>query len=103
MKNTDLPMAPMVTAPVAPPRMEQFVPQTDVCTTSINFVVKNGSIEHVDFAGGCEGNLKGIASMIEGMHVDFVMDRFSGITCGEKSTSCVDQLCLALAEHLEKD
>jgi hypothetical protein len=40
--------------------------------------------------------------MIEGMNVDFVLDRFSGITCGSKSTSCVDQFCHALQAYKDK-
>jgi len=82
--------------------VERFVPEKGVCTKEIDFVVEDGSIEYVNFAGGCEGNLKAIASMIEGMHVDFVLDRFSGITCGSKTTSCVDQFCTALQAHLKK-
>lgn len=97
MNTTQLHMAP------AHSKVEHFVPKTDVCTKEINFVVENGSIDYIDFAGGCEGNLKAIASMIEGMHVDFVLDRFSGITCGSKSTSCVDQLCKALVEFQKKE
>jgi uncharacterized protein (TIGR03905 family) len=93
----------MVSPRIARPKMEHFVPEKGVCTKEIDFVVDNGSLDYVSFAGGCEGNLKAIASMIEGMNVDFVLDRFSGITCGSKSTSCVDQLCHALREYLGKD
>ena len=99
MDNTQFQMAPVVD--VAPTNAEHFVPQ-DVCTKEIHFVVDNGSIDYVSFAGGCEGNLKAISSMVEGMNVDFVLDRFSGITCGSKTTSCVDQLCHALREYMGK-
>lgn len=102
MDNAQFQMAPMAAVPAPRAGVEHFTPEQGVCTKEIDFVVDNGSIDYVHFAGGCEGNLKAIASMIEGMNVDFVLDRFSGITCGSKSTSCVDQLCHALREHLGK-
>ncbi|EGB13774.1 hypothetical protein DND132_0558 [Pseudodesulfovibrio mercurii] len=92
----------MRTVPGPRARVEHFIPEGSVCTKEIDFVVDNGSIDYVNFSGGCEGNLKAIAAMIEGMNVDFVLDRFSGITCGSKSTSCVDQFCHALQEYKNK-
>lgn len=89
----------MRTVPSARAQVEHFVPEADVCTKEIDFIVDNGSIDYVNFSGGCEGNLKAIAAMIEGMNVDFVLDRFSGITCGSKSTSCMDQFCHALEAY----
>ena len=85
------------------PKLEHFTPEGCICAKDISFVVDKGSIDYVNFGGGCEGNHKAIANMIEGMSVDFVIDRFKGITCGSKSTSCVDQLCNALAEHMRKE
>lgn len=93
---------PMAAVP-AHSKVVHFVPEQGVCTKEINFVVDNGSLDYVSFAGGCEGNLKAIASMVQGMHVDFILDRFSGITCGSKSTSCVDQLCHALQDYLKNE
>ncbi|WP_272699686.1 TIGR03905 family TSCPD domain-containing protein [Desulfovibrio sp. Fe33] len=90
------------TVPSSRVHVEHYTPEAGVCTKEIDFVVDNGSIDYVNFSGGCEGNLKAIASMIEGMNVDFVLDRFSGITCGSKSTSCMDQFCHALQEYKEK-
>ena len=103
MDNKQLHMAPANSTSATRTDLQHFVTDSDVCTKEIHFVVDKGSIDYVDFGGGCEGNLKGIANMIEGMSVDFVLDRFSGITCGSKSTSCVDQLCHALVEHMEKE
>ena len=56
----------------------------------------NGIIENVTFIGGCNGNLKGIGSLVEGMDVDQVIARLEGTTCGFKATSCPDQLAQAL-------
>ena len=50
----------------------------------------------MQFIGGCNGNLKGIASLVEGMDIDEVIGRIEGIQCGMKSTSCPDQLAKAL-------
>ncbi|MEZ7195599.1 TIGR03905 family TSCPD domain-containing protein [Pseudodesulfovibrio karagichevae] len=94
--------APMASMPRGRAKIEHFIPEEGVCTKEIDFIVDNGSIDYVNFSGGCEGNLKAIAAMIEGMNVDFVLDRFSGITCGSKSTSCVDQFCHALQAYKDK-
>ncbi|MCI7057281.1 MAG: TIGR03905 family TSCPD domain-containing protein [Selenomonas bovis] len=56
------------------------------------------TIENVEVLGGCNGNLKGIAQLVEGMDIDFVIGRCKGNTCGPRSTSCPDQLAHALEE-----
>ena len=66
------------------------------CSREINFEVENGKVKNVQFIGGCNGNLKGIASLVEGMDADAVIERCQGITCGMKRTSCPDQLAQAL-------
>ena len=48
--------------------------------------------------GGCNGNLKGICSLVQGMNVDAVIERLEGIHCGMKATSCPDQLAQALKQ-----
>lgn len=72
------------------------------CSQEINFELKDGKVYNVSFLGGCNGNLKGIASLIEGMDVDEVIARVSGIRCGMKSTSCPDQLAKALQAAKEQ-
>lgn len=54
------------------------------------------TLENVSFLGGCNGNLKGIGSLIKGMKIDDVIKRLEGTQCGMKGTSCPDQLALAL-------
>ena len=68
------------------------------CSQKIFFDVENGKVHNVQFLGGCNGNLKGIGALVEGMDIDTVISRVSGITCGMKSTSCPDQLAQALKE-----
>ncbi len=68
------------------------------CSREICFEIEDGKIQSVEFLGGCNGNLKGISSLVVGMDVDEVIARLEGTTCGSKSTSCPDQLARALKE-----
>ena len=68
------------------------------CSQRILFDVVDGKVHNVQFIGGCNGNLKGIAALVEGMDVDTVIERVQGVTCGMKKTSCPDQLAQALKE-----
>lgn len=66
------------------------------CSQRILFEIEDGKVMNVQFLGGCNGNLKGIGALVEGMSVDEVISRVDGITCGMKATSCPDQLAQAL-------
>lgn len=66
------------------------------CSYQINFSINGDHVNDVEFVGGCNGNAKGIAALVEGMKVDEVISRLSSIRCGMKFTSCPDQLSLAL-------
>ena len=66
------------------------------CSREITFEVVEGKVHNVKFYGGCNGNLKGIGALVEGMAIDDVISRVEGVTCGPKSTSCPDQLAQAL-------
>lgn len=67
-----------------------------VCSKEITFDVKDNKVYGVRFQGGCNGNLKGIGALVEGMDIDDVIRRVEGVRCGLKSTSCPDQLAQAL-------
>ena len=71
-----------------------------VCAQKIFFDIEDGKISNVQFLGGCNGNLKGIAALVEGMDAADVISRVEGVRCGMKSTSCPDQLAQALKEAL---
>lgn len=71
------------------------------CSTSIDVEVVDGKIKFVQFFGGCNGNLKGIASLVTGMEVDDAISKLKGIRCGFKPTSCPDQLAHALEQIKE--
>lgn len=68
------------------------------CSRSITFDIEDGVVRNVRFEGGCNGNLKGIGAIVDGMKVEDIIDKLSGIRCGFKSTSCPDQLAQALME-----
>ena len=69
-----------------------------VCSQRIFFEVEDNKVKNVQFIGGCNGNLKGIASLVDGMDIDDVIARVEGTTCGMKQTSCPDQLAQALKQ-----
>ena len=71
------------------------------CSQRIFFEIEDGKVKDVEFLGGCNGNLKGIGSLVEGMDVDEVIRRIEGIQCGMKATSCPDQLAQALKKAKE--
>lgn len=66
------------------------------CSQKIFFDVEDGKVHNVQFLGGCNGNLKGIAALVRGMKVDDAIARLKGIRCGMNTTSCPDQIALAL-------
>ena len=72
-----------------------------VCSKEINFDLVDGKVHNVSFVGGCNGNLKGICSLIEGQDAKEVIKWLDGIQCGFKNTSCPDQLAQALKSALQ--
>lgn len=68
------------------------------CSRSVLFDIEDGKVKNVQYIGGCNGNLKGIGALVEGMDVDEAISRLEGIQCGMKATSCPDQLAQALKE-----
>lgn len=73
------------------------------CSVKIDFDIIDGKVHNVAFLGGCNGNLKGISALVEGMTPEEVISRCKDIKCGFKSTSCPDQLATALAQSLVKN
>ena len=72
------------------------------CSRSIHIELNDdNTINNVSFYGGCNGNLKGIGKLIEGMPADKVVEKLEGVTCGFKNTSCPDQLAQALKEMMK--
>ena len=72
-----------------------------VCSTKIDFELDNGIIKKVEFAKGCDGNLKAVANLVTGMKASDAVAKLKGIRCGKRPTSCPDQLARALEQELE--
>ena len=70
------------------------------CSQEIHFDLKDGKVYNVSFVGGCNGNLKGISKLVEGQDAQRIIDLLKGNTCGFKSTSCPDQLAIALEQAM---
>ena len=73
-----------------------------VCSQAIELKLFGDEIAEVNFYGGCSGNLKGIAALVEGKKAEEIIPLIKGIKCGFKPTSCPDQLANALQEALNE-
>lgn len=71
------------------------------CSSQISFDIEDNKITNVSFSGGCNGNLKAIAKLVEGMAVEEIEEKLLGNTCGFKNTSCADQLAKAVRQAKE--
>ena len=78
-----------------------YIPR-GTCSRKMMVDVENGIIKDVKIEGGCSGNLQGITNLVRGMKVQDAIDKMKGIRCGFKSTSCPDQLAIALEQAREK-
>ncbi len=68
------------------------------CSRMVIVDVEDGVIKNCSFVGGCAGNTQGVAALVKGMKVEDAISKIKGIKCGFKTTSCPDQLALALEE-----
>lgn len=73
-----------------------------VCSREIHVDLDGDTVKHVDFVGGCDGNLRAISKLVSGMKVDDVVRILEGNTCGPRQTSCADQLTRALREAAQQ-
>lgn len=75
----------------------------NTCSTVIDLDIDQGVVTNVRFTGGCNGNLKSIPALVNGMTADEIAAKLGGITCGPKSTSCGDQLARAVLAAKEAE
>lgn len=80
----------------------QYTPR-GVCSRRMTFEIENGIVADLKVEGGCNGNLKGISSLVKGLPVKEVIERLSGINCGGRGTSCPDQIAQALKKFTEQN
>ena len=83
--------------------MEYRYRPSAVCSSEMIFDIDENThiINELKVINGCNGNLKGISSLVKGMKVEDVITKLSGITCGFRQTSCPDQIATALKEFIE--
>jgi len=85
--------------------MEYIYEPNGVCSTKMIFDIDENEniVKDLKVINGCNGNLKGISSLIKGMKIDDIISKLSGIKCGFKDTSCPDQIAKALIEFKTKE
>lgn len=74
-----------------------------VCPSKLEFELDGNTVHNISFQGGCNGNLKALSILADGMTVDQVREKLLGVTCGLKKTSCSDQLAQALIKALDQE
>ena len=72
-----------------------------VCARQVDFDLEDGKVHNLSFVSGCNGNLKAIGKLVEGMEKDRLVSILKGNTCGPSSTSCADQLAQAVEKAVE--
>ncbi|MBR3294315.1 MAG: TIGR03905 family TSCPD domain-containing protein [Oscillospiraceae bacterium] len=82
--------------------MEYSYKTKDVCSSEIRFRLDGDVVHDVRFTGGCNGNLKAIGILVEGLHVDEIEQKLRGNTCGPRDSSCADQLARAVREAYQR-
>ena len=78
--------------------MQHIYQPTGICPKLIAFEIEDNIVTDIRFKGGCNGNLKAITTLINGMTVDEIESKLKDIRCGNKNTSCMHQLCIALKQ-----
>lgn len=94
--NVSRPLVPRYLVNSSTKTMKISYKTQGVCSSHVNVEVEGDIITHVQFYGGCNGNLQGICKLVTGMKVAEVIERLEGIRCNHRPTSCPDQLCQAL-------
>ena len=74
----------------------------NICAQVISFDLDGDVVKNISFLGGCNGNLKAIAKLVDGWTVDKIEEMLLGNTCGRRPTSCADQLAKAVRTTLSE-
>ena len=73
---------------------------TGTCSSKIHFDIKDGKVCSISFEKGCNGNLKALSILAEGMETCEVVKKLKGLQCGKRKTSCGDQLARAVEQYI---
>lgn len=82
--------------------MEYAYETENVCSMEITFDIDDDVITNIQFMGGCNGNLKAIAKLVDGWTVDQIEEKLRGNLCGRRPTSCADQLAIAVRQAYDE-
>ena len=83
--------------------MKHVYKTSGTCSQLITFELDGDKVSNIVFLGGCNGNLKAISKLVDGMTVDYIEGKLKGNTCGPRSTSCADQLAIAVRKAYEEE
>ena len=83
--------------------MHYHYPTRMVCARSVDFDLEDECVRGVRFTGGCDGNLRAVSKLVEGMPAEQVIEVLAGNPCNGRDTSCADQLTRALADALARE
>jgi uncharacterized protein (TIGR03905 family) len=72
------------------------------CSSKIHFDLRDGKVHSVSFEDGCDGNLKALGILVEGMDAGELIKKLKGLRCGRKKTSCADQLAAAVEQTVSQ-
>jgi uncharacterized protein (TIGR03905 family) len=72
------------------------------CSTKIHFDIRDGRVYNVSFENGCNGNLKALSILAEGMEAAELIRKLKGVQCQSRGTSCGDQFARALEKYSQK-
>ena len=71
------------------------------CSKTISFEIERDVVRNVTFLDGCDGNLKAVSTLVDGWTVEEIEAKLAGIICGQRKTSCADQLAKAVRAGYE--
>lgn len=83
--------------------MEHTYTTRGTCSRQITFELDGNRVKNIHFVGGCDGNLKAVSKLADGMTVEQIEFMLRGNTCGPRPTSCADQLAIAVQQAYDKE
>lgn len=82
--------------------MEYRYKTSGTCSVVISFDINGNIVTNIKFMGGCPGNLNAISKLLEGQTVEYIEEKLSGNLCGNRGTSCADQLAKAVRKAYDE-
>ena len=83
--------------------MRHNMPTEMTCSRMISFDLNDNVVTNIEFMGGCNGNLKAISKLVDGWTVEKIEEYLLGNLCGQRPTSCADQLAIGVRTAFDKE